>query len=313
MPDHFATSVVGFMDAGFVRLVRGSGPFDVVLNFAALKHVRTERDAFGLMRMIETNALALERAYALLGGRPGVRLFSVSSDKAVAPTSLMGATKRWMERVLANHPDGVIATSARFANVAFSNGSLLQSFLYRLSRRQPLAAPNDVRRYFISHVEAAQLCLMAGLLGGTREIFVPRLDPGRHAIRMDEAAERVLEFHGMKAEPCASEEMAKNHPLLSQSAPKTWPCWFAPSDTSGEKGCEEFLYADERLDESRFTSITVALQQPPDGDALERAREQISAVKERADWSKEALMQAIAIAVPELAHIERTRSLDEKL
>ena len=312
IPERFATSVVALGDPGFIRFGHRHEA-DVILDFAALKHVRSERDPFSLMRMIMTNALAVEDLYQLSMGRNGVRLFSVSSDKAVAPTNLMGATKRWMERILAAHPDGVITTSARFANVIFSNGSLPHAFLDRLAKRQPLAAPNDVRRYFISHAEAGQLCLMAALLGNTREVFLPRLDPRRNAIRMDEVARRVLEFHGLTVEHCSSEEAAKRSPLLSQEKPRAWPCWFAPSDTSGEKECEEFEYPDEPLDQSRFGSINVALQTEPDQNALSRARTQLLAIAREEEWPKEAIAEAIRIAVPELVHVERNRSLDEKL
>jgi FlaA1/EpsC-like NDP-sugar epimerase len=312
VPERFATSVVAFGDPGFIRFARRHAA-DVILDFAALKHVRSERDPFSLMRMIMTNALAVEDLYQAFAGRDGVRLFSVSSDKAVSPTNLMGATKRWMERILADHPDGVTTTSARFANVIFSNGSLPHAFLHRLARHQPLAAPDDVRRYFISHAEAGQLCLMAAMLGNTREVFLPRLDPRRNAIRMDEVARRVLEFYGMTPERCGSEEAAKGSPLLGQETPRAWPCWFAPSDTSGEKECEEFEYPDELLDQSRFGSINVALQAEPNRDALSRARARLLAIAREDEWSKEAITEAIRIAVPELAHVERYRSLDEKL
>jgi FlaA1/EpsC-like NDP-sugar epimerase len=312
VPERFATSVVALGDPGFLRFARKHDS-DVIVNFAALKHVRSERDPFSLMRMIATNALAIEDLYALTTAAYGIRLFSVSSDKAVSPTNLMGATKRWMERILAAHPDGTVATSARFANVAFSNGSLPQAFLQRLAKRQPLAAPNDVRRYFISHAEAGQLCLIAALLGKSREVFLPRLDSLRSSIYMDEAARRVLEFYGLTAEPCASEEAALRSPLLGQERPRMWPCWFAPSDTSGEKECEEFEYPDEQLDSARFRSINVALQAAPDRDVLARARAQVVAIAREEEWSKEALAQAIRTAVPELAHIEKNRSLDDKL
>ena len=312
VPERFATSVVALGDTGFLRFAR-QNEADVILNFAALKHVRSERDAFSLMRMILINALAVEDICQAYAGRNDVRLFSVSSDKAVAPRSLMGATKRWMERVLSASPDGVIATSARFANVIFSNGSLPQAFLHRLAKRQPLAAPNDIHRYFISHAEAGQLCLMAALLGNAREIFLPGLDLRRTAIRMDEAARRVLEFYGFAVESCANEEEAKRSALLSQEKQCAWPCWFAPSDTSGEKECEEFEYPDERIDQSRFKAIHVAVQTEPDRGALALARRRLLAIAGEEEWSKEAITEAVRIAVPELVHINKDRSLDDKL
>src|SRR5262249_9574899 len=225
-------------------------PFQTMFNFAALKHVRSERDPFSLMRMIETNVFAVEDLRDSAASC-GARLFSVSSDKAVFPSSLMGATKRWMEKVLAE-PLNAACASARFANVAFSNGSLLHAIFERLEQRQPVAAPDHIRRYFISHTEAAELCLLAGFLGRRAEIFVPRLDPARDSLLLDEAARRVLAFRGLEAAPCASEAEAKSSPLLAQTATRRWPCFFSPSDTTGEKDLVELLYADEAVDTSQF-------------------------------------------------------------
>jgi FlaA1/EpsC-like NDP-sugar epimerase len=313
VPDQFATSVVSLGDPGFARFARKHSS-DIIVNFAALKHVRSERDPFSLMRMIITNALAIEDIYAVAAETSrDIRVFSVSSDKAVLPTSLMGATKRWMERILAAHPEGIVSTSARFANVAFSNGSLPQAFLQRLAKRQPLAAPNDVRRYFISHLEAGQLCLMAAVLGNAGEIYLPRLRQLGDPVTMDEIARRVLQYHGLVAEPCGSTEAALENPLLMQENPRAWPCWFAPSDTTGEKECEEFEYPNEQIDCSRYQSINVAIQDAPDPEPLRQARARVLAVAAEERWSKEALVEAIRIAVPELGHLERSRSLDDKL
>ena len=181
-PRDFATAVVALGTPAFTRFLAASGPFNLIFNFAALKHVRSERDPFSLMRMIETNALAVEDLMHQ-ASRWCSRLFSVSTDKAVFPTSLMGATKRWMERILAQQTDA-ICMSARFANVAFSHGSLLNAILDRVNLRQPIGAPDNVRRYFISHTEAAQLCLLAAFLGNGSEIFVPVLDPTRNCFRL---------------------------------------------------------------------------------------------------------------------------------
>src|SRR3984893_8899992 len=255
LPDDFATSVVMLGTPGFEHFLSATGPVQVIFNFAALKHVRSERDSHSLMRMLETNVFAVEYLRDNKAAR-GARLFSVSSDKAVFPSSLMGASKRWMERAMAE-PSHAICTSARFANVAFSNGSLLHAILERLEQRQPVAAPNNVRRYFISHTEAAELCLLSGFLGGNAEIFVPRLDPARDSLLLDEAARRVLAFRGLEAVPCRSEAEAKLSPLLAETTPRSWPCFFAPSDTSGEKDHEELLYPDEAQDALTTEAINV--------------------------------------------------------
>jgi FlaA1/EpsC-like NDP-sugar epimerase len=312
MPADFRTTVAALGSPGFIRFLREAGPFQTVLNFSALKHVRTERDAFGLMRMIETNALAVEDLI-LDGGLPANgRLFSVSTDKAVRPTSLMGATKRWMERIVAA-PTGLVGTSARFANVAFSAGSLPQAFLRRLELRQPLAAPSDVQRYFISHLEAAQLCLLAAFLGSRREIFVPRLDPDRDAVPMPEVARRVLEIHGLEPELFAEESSAKASPLLSDSGARRWPCVFTPADTTGEKEVEELIYPDEQTDTKRFRAVIVALQQEPDRSSLAEARRRIQTSAAAEKWEQKRFVDAIGVAVPELRHRNLGRSLDEKM
>jgi FlaA1/EpsC-like NDP-sugar epimerase len=310
LPDEFRTSVVMFGTSGFERFLSVAGPFHIIFNFAALKHVRSERDPFGLMRMIETNVVAVEDL--VRNAANGSRLFSVSSDKAVFPSSLMGATKRWMERVLAQ-PSHAICTSARFANVAFSNGSLLHAILGRLEQRQPVAAPDDIRRYFISHTEAAELCLLAGFLGRSAEIFVPRLDPTRDSLLLDEAARRVLVFRGLQAAPCASEAEAKASPLLAEAAPRRWPCYFSPSNTSGEKDHEELLYDDEAIDTSRFEAINVIRTEPSPHGRLAEVRKAIEAIAGQDRWPKARIIDAIRQAVPELQHLEFNRSLDSKL
>jgi FlaA1/EpsC-like NDP-sugar epimerase len=311
LPGDFATSVAALGTPGFKRLLSAAGPFQAIFNFAALKHVRSERDAFSLMRMIETNVFAVEDLVRAASGW-GSRLFSVSSDKAVFPTSLMGASKRWMERALAE-PSSAICTSARFANVAFSNGSLLHAILERLDQRQPIAAPDNIRRYFISHTEAAELCLLAALLGRGAEIFVPRLDPARDSLLLDEAVRRVLAFKGLEAKPCASEAEAKSYNFLVQPSPRYWPCYFSPSDTSGEKDHEELLYSDEEMDASRFASITVVRSTALPRGRLAEVRAAVEAVGAQEQWSKLCLVDAVQRAVPELSHLELNRSLDSKL
>ncbi len=312
LPDDFRSTVAAMGSPAFTRFLKDAGVFQTALNFSALKHVRTERDAFSLMRMIETNVLAFED---LIRDEPistGGRLFSVSTDKAVRPTNLMGGSKRWMEKILAAAKE-IVGTSARFANVAFSAGSLPHSFLRRLQLRQPLAGPSDVRRYFISHLEAAQLCLLATFLGRHREIFVPRLDPMRDAIFMPEVARRVLALHRLEPELFPDELSAKKSPLLSKLGGHRWPCVFTPADTAGEKELEELTYPEEDVDTNRFHAIAVARQMPPDLSALADARRMVLSVAADDRWEKKRLVEAIRLAVPELSHRDIVRSLDEKM
>ncbi len=312
VPERFSTAVIGLGTLALARFLGEHGPFDIVLNFAALKHVRSERDPFSLMRMIETNVLGVAE---LLGeaSRGTNRLFSVSSDKAVWPSSLMGATKRWMEVVLAQPGVGPICTSARFANVAFSAGSLLSAFLDRLHKRQPIAAPSNVRRFFISHGEAAQLCLLAAFLGGRQEVFLPRLDAARDAISLDEVACRVLSFHGFKPLRCAGPEEALHFQFDGAVGGEFWPCYFAPSDTSGEKELEELSYPAEPVERSRFENAVVARLASSNRAALATAGEAVARLAQETRWRKEPMIEIIRSVVPELRHVERHASLDEKL
>lgn len=310
VPAKLVSSVASFGSPGFARFYRSLGQVDFVFNFSALKHVRSERDPFGLMRMIETNAFALEDF--VQGGllAKDSRLFSVSSDKAVFPTNLMGATKRWMEKVVAAAP--VPGTSARFANVAFSAGSLPEAFLRWLERGQPLAGPNDVRRYFISHQEAAQLCLLSGFTGTHGQVFAPALTES-DAVSMVDAATRVLDAYGMTPHPYDSEDAAKASPHLQDATPKRWPVVFSGSDTSGEKDLEELWYTDEPQDRNTFGNIVVVTQADADRAALKDARAMMDDVIRKPVWAKQEIVEAIRRAVPELRHKEAGRSLDEKL
>ena len=217
-----------------------------------------------------------------------------------------------MEKILAAAKE-VVGTSARFANVAFSAGSLPHSFLRRLQLRQPLAGPSDVRRYFISHLEAAELCLLAAFAGRTREIFVPRLDPLRDAVSMPEVARRVLATYGLEPELFPDESSAKNSPLLNKPEGKRWPCVFTPADTAGEKDLEELTYPEEKTDTDRFRAIAVAHQTLPDISALAGARRMVLAAAAAEIWDKKRLIEAIGLAVPELRHRDYSRSLDEKM
>jgi FlaA1/EpsC-like NDP-sugar epimerase len=313
-PPDFRTHAVELGSSEFEHLLRDTGPLDFVLNLAALKHVRSERDPFTLMRMLETNVIGLDTALELLA-RTGVRkVFSVSSDKAVNPTSLMGASKRWMERVLVAHSARIPSSSARFANVAFSAGSLLEGFLFRLRKRQPIAAPRDVRRFFMSESEAAELCVLSAALGATNEIYVPRLSEAEHAVTLESVARKVLHHAGLEAIECSSEEEARHSALLTQAAPSRWPCYFGESDTSGEKEVEELVGSRETADRTRYRTITVVRQSAADDSTgLREARLELERIRRQDSWDKSAIVAAVQKAVPEFRHLERGKSLDGKM
>ena len=309
LPKDFCTVSIDFGSPGFLRFAADSGGHDVFVNFSAMKHVRSERDVYSLMRMIEVNVEAL---HAYLASPPAAslqRAFSVSTDKSVRPVNLMGATKNLMERVLFAHGDRLIAGSARFANVAFSAGSLLEGFERRLEKGQPIAAPNDVRRYFISHEEAGQLCLLGCFLGDTRQVVFPKLDPDQDLVDFATLARLFLTHHGLRAQECESEAEAR----AARPAPGTWPCWFAPSDTTGEKAYEEFFRLTDQLDTERFDMVGRVTEAAPDPATLHRFLARIAAIRAGGGWDKQSVVAAMREAVPELIHTELDRNLDQKM
>lgn len=349
LPEDFRTFPVAMGSEEFERMLAAQRDYDYVVNFSALKHVRSEKDPFSLMRMYNTNVLYVKRLLEALAGTKVRKHFSVSSDKAANPANVMGATKIFMERILLAYSDRVAFSTARFANVAFSDGSLLHGFLQRLAKRQPFAAPHDVKRYFISHEEAGQLCLLACFLGENRDIYFPKLDEGSDLLTFSEIAVLVLEAHGLKPDLCASEDEAKEKaelirggahlirdndpvnfkdlppgsPMSFQSpqnakkkdlTPGMWPCYFFASDTTGEKPYEEFYTEADRVDLERYRNVGV-ISQPPwtDTERIERALAAFEAIRRGAQWRKEEMVEAIRIIVPELAHEETGRNLDQKM
>ena len=318
MPGDFRTFSIGLGSPELRAFVRSDFDYDFVLNFAALKHVRAERDPYSLLRMLNTNFVYLDD---FLNDIPQERtptgVFSVSSDKAVDPASLLGASKALMEEVLRKYADRFTATSARFANVAFSAGSLLESFLCRLQKRQPLAAPNDVRRFFISHEEAGQLCLLGAFLGESGDIVFPALNPQSDMLTFSDIALTVLDHFGYGARHCESEREAREAACdLTGVRDERWPVYFSGSDTSGEKMFEEFHGDGEATVSSRWSSVGVVRRptlDTPGATALNECLDELRAASVETVLSKEKLVTIIRGRVPGLAHVETGKSLDQKM
>lgn len=315
------------------RFLAEQEPFDLVLNFSALKHVRSERDAISLLQLLDTNLVRADRFLGWLRrhghGRQGV--FFVSSDKAANPANLMGASKRAMEQMLHWHsqpssqgrtlagPDPRVGgplprvTTARFANVAFSDGSLPHGFLQRLAKGQPLSGPSDVRRFLLTLEEAGQLCLLAALHAEPGHLLAPRLDPEADMVGFRDIAAATLAHHGFQPRWCASEEEAREaEPGLGG----LWPCHFAPSDTMGEKLFEEFVGSGECALEAGYRHlIAVAIQPGCLPDILEGAFQAFGAWLRDASrpLSKANLIDTLARVVPTLQHETSERSLDAKM
>jgi FlaA1/EpsC-like NDP-sugar epimerase len=289
-----------------------------VLNFAALKHVRAERDPYSLLRMLNTNFVYLDDFLNNISPEHSLRqVFSVSSDKSVNPASLLGSSKALMEEVLWKHADRFITTSARFANVAFSAGSLLESFLQRLSKRQPLAAPNDVKRFFISHEEAGELCLLGAFLGESGDIVFPGLNPQSGMLTFSEIALTVLEHFGYEARYCDNElEAREAASSLTGDRNSPWPVYFSASDTSGEKMFEEFHGDDESVSQDRWDSVGVVSKSVLAAEAVAELDTCLNELRAATnDWrlSKQQLVSIIQPLMPRLALVETGRNLDDKM
>lgn len=298
------------------RYLAESDRFDVVLNFAALKHVRSEKDVYSLLQMIDTNVVRHIRFRRWLQeGGHGERYFAVSTDKAANPTSLMGASKRLMEDVVFDPALAVpgVRTTARFANVAFSNGSLLQGFLARLARQQPLAAPRDTRRYFVSQAESGQICLLAAMLGQPDAVLFPRLDPRSELQLLEDVATRVLEVAGY--EPILFEDESEARAAVTSLVPQgRYPLLLTLLDTSGEKPYEEFVGQGESLIESGLQTLAAVRHVPTQAltrDVIALLEDAVQRVD--GDIDKRGIVDAIQSVVPNFTHRETGKSLDDRL
>ena len=236
IPPDFITYPMNFGDKVFEKMFRELGPFDIVANFAAHKHVRSEKDIFSIEAMIENNVLRAQRLLDLLLQHPPEHFFCVSTDKAANPVNIMGASKKLMEELIMAYSGKLKITTARFANVAFSNGSLPQGFLERLSRRQPWSCPRGIRRFFVSPQESGELCLIASVLGESGDIIFPKLEEERDMISFDGIASDLLRYLGMEADICSTEEEARQKALLLNEGSTSYPVYFFDTDTSGEIG-----------------------------------------------------------------------------
>lgn len=310
LPADFRTASLDYGRKEFRRFAVDHAPYDLLANFSALKHVRAERDVYSLMRMIDVNVESMKRCVDMAARLGLARIFSVSTDKSVRPGNLMGATKNLMEKVLFLEDAGPLATSARFANVAFSAGSLIEGFEHRLRKGQPLSAPSDVRRYFMSAREAAELCLLACFLGEHRQVLFPKLEASKHLLSFADIARQVLEHHGYSPLACATQEEA----LRARVTPDgKWPCYFSASDTTGEKLVEEFHRPSDIVDVTRYHAAAVSREARSDRKNLDAFLAEISRLRASDRWTKADVVAAIRVAVPELEHVELDRSLDQKM
>ena len=309
----FKTFAVDCGSVEFEALIKYEGPYDYVFNLSALKHVRSEKDPYTLMRMVTVNIFNTIKTLQLAKAMGAKKYFCVSTDKAANPVNMMGASKRIMELFLMRESLTQEISMARFANVAFSDGSLLHGFNQRFTKKQPISAPRDVRRYFVTPQESGELCLLSGLLGQNRDIFFPKLSKKLHLTTFSDIAVRFLRERGYEPFECESENEARDR-VVELIAKKKWPCYFFNSDTTGEKDFEEFFTDKEDLDMERFETIGVIKSQPDYNEAkLDYFMNEIEALKKKGSWSKYDILNLYFELLPKFTHKETGKYLDQRM
>ncbi|WP_229607867.1 UDP-N-acetylglucosamine 4,6-dehydratase [Vibrio parahaemolyticus] len=309
----FQTFALDIGSIEYDTFIKSDGQFDYVLNLSALKHVRSEKDPFTLMRMIDVNVFNTDKTIQQSIESGAKKYFCVSTDKAANPVNMMGASKRIMEMFLMRKSEQMSISTARFANVAFSDGSLLHSFNQRIQKRQPIVAPNDIKRYFVTPQESGELCLMSCIFGENRDIFFPKLSEALHLISFADIAVKYLEQLGFEPYLCSSEDEARE---LAKTLPEQgqWPCLFTESDTTGEKDFEEFFTDNEVLDMERFENLGIIKNEPSfDQDLLTLFEQSIAAMKDKREWSKEQIVELFFTMIPDFGHKETGKYLDSKM
>lgn len=313
VPEDYITYPMDFASPVFEKMFRANGGFDIVANFSAHKHVRSEKDIYSVEALLQNNVLHAKQLLDLLAEFPPEEYFCVSTDKAANPVNIMGASKRLMEDVIFSYSDKFPVKTARFANVAFSNGSLPAGFLARIQKLQPLSAPSDVTRYFVSPEESGQICMLSCMLGNNREIFFPKLSE-EQVMSFDKIAEALLESQGYEVLKCDSDEDAIEKSVALKEGSKKYPVHFSVSDTSGEKAYEEFYTDEESVDMNRFSSLGVITGK----DIPDKSGVEVLFNKLRTEFSGDAATKENVVAIikeylPNFEHIEKGKSLDSKM
>lgn len=309
----FQTFALDIGSIEYDAFIKADGKYDYVLNLSALKHVRSEKDQFTLMRMIDVNVFNTDKTIQQSIAKGSKKYFCVSTDKAANPVNMMGASKRIMEMFLMRRSEEIAISTARFANVAFSDGSLLHGFNQRIQKRQPIVAPNDIKRYFVTPQESGELCLMSCVFGENRDIFFPKLSEALHLITFADIAVKYLQQRGYEPYLCQNEDEAR---LLAETLPAEgkWPCLFTCSDTTGEKDFEEFFTEKEILDMDRFENLGIikndAIYQQ---DLLSLFESTITEYKQEKSWSKGQIVELFHQMIPDFGHKETGKYLDSKM
>lgn len=313
VPEDFKTYPINFGDAVFKKMLTHEGPFEIVANFAAHKHVRSEKDHYSIEAMIDNNVLKAKKLLDLLTLQPPEHFFCVSTDKAANPVSVMGASKKLMEEVIMAYSKKIPIATARFANVAFSNGSLLFGFLERLMKHQPFAVPTDIRRYFVSPEESGQLCMLACMLGKSGEIFFPKMAETEmktfSSITYD-----FLNEYGLETDACDSEDEARKKADSLTEQSKAYPVFFFKTDTSGEKSFEEFYTDKDQVSLNRFVELGVIENAPKKPIAeIEQRFAELDQLFSQGEVTKKTIVNWMSGVVDGFHHIETGKGLDQKM
>jgi len=309
----FATYALDIGSIEYDAFIKKDGKYDYVLNLSALKHVRSEKDSFTLMRMIDTNIFNTDKTLQQAIDNGSKKYFCVSTDKAANPVNMMGASKRIMEMFVHRKSEKIDVSMARFANVAFSDGSLLHGFNQRIQKQQPIVAPNDIKRYFVTPQESGELCLMSCIFGENRDIFFPKLSEDLHLISFADIAVKYLKDLGYEPYLCKDEDEART---LAKTLPQEgkYPCLFTQSDTTGEKDFEEFFTDKEMLDMDRFTNLGIIKNRAEYDDTLLGSFEdRMKELKHTLAWTKDDIVKAFFKLLPDFAHKETGKYLDGKM
>lgn len=309
----FKTFALDIGSIEYDSFIKTDGKYDYVLNLSALKHVRSEKDPFTLMRMINTNVFNTDKTLRQAIQNNTKKYFCVSTDKAANPVNMMGASKRIMEMFVNRKSEQIDVSMARFANVAFSDGSLLHGFNQRIQKNQPIVAPNDIKRYFVTPQESGELCLMSCIFGENRDIFFPKLSEDLHLISFADIAVKYLKDLGYEPYLCKDEEEART---LAKTLPieGKWPCLFTSSDTTGEKDFEEFFTDKETLDMDKFTNLGVIKNEAIyNSEKLNDFENKIIDFKKNLAWSKEDIVREFFKLIPDFGHKETGKYLDSKM
>lgn len=313
VPDEFRTYTLNFADPIFERIFREEKGFDIVANFSAHKHVRSEKDKYSVQALIENNDIKAKKLMDLLCVYPPKHFFCVSTDKAANPVNIMGASKRVMEDLVMAYNKYFKVSTARFANVAFSNGSLPDGWLHRVQKKQPLAAPNDVKRYFVSPEESGQICMLACILGKPGEIFFPKLGE-EQMLTFSSICNKFVEAEGYTKREFSTDAEAKHFAAVMPYDSPEYPVVYFKSDTTGEKAYEEFFVPGEQVNMQRFLALGVieeSKHRPM--DEVEAFFKEIEAIFHRDDFTKAEVVEAIKRFIPNFEHEEKGKNLDQKM